>query len=513
MIVSAENKALVYKLRDPQRVLNVIPRAKPFVAQGQQFVAVRHGLDEVRVLRNLGLQAPSPILYHYDWPGHFTPYQHQRATAEFLTLHDRCFVLNDIGTGKTQAALWAADYLMRIGRVRRVLILSPLSTLERVWGDALFVDFNHRSFAVLHGSADKRRRLLAQSHDFYILNHDGFSVVRNELAERTDIDLVIVDEASVYRNAKSIRYRHLSEFLKGERRLWMLTGTPTPNSPTDAWALAKLVDPRRVPKFFRSFQSQVMHQVGQFRWVPRKEALQIVHNALQPAVRFSRDECLDLPPCVYTEREAPFTPEQTKVFEEIKQSLYTEIQGGTVMAANEGVKLMKLVQVGCGVVYDTEGAHRQIPCAPRLAALRECLDEAPSKAIVFVPLTGALRMVAEHLEKDYDVAVVDGSTSAAARNETFRAFQQDETPRVLLAHPKTMSHGLTLTEAATIVWYGPINDNEVYEQANGRITRPGQTQTATIIHLEGSAVERRMFARLKERQSMQGLLLEMFNTN
>src|SRR5688572_26405591 len=109
-------------MQDPNRILTVIPTAKVINWRGTaQFVAVPHRVEETRVLRNLGFNAPSPIRYYYSWPGRFKPFQAQRETAEFLTLQGNAFVLNDLGTGKTLAALWAYDYLRSEGLANRVL--------------------------------------------------------------------------------------------------------------------------------------------------------------------------------------------------------------------------------------------------------------------------------------------------------------------------------------------------------------------------------------------------------
>ena len=151
MLVIPKAKALALKLKNPARVLETVPSAKTLSFRGTDIVAVPHKIDEVQKLRSLGIAAPSPILHYYQWPGQFTPYEHQRLTAAFLTMHHKCLVLNEIGTGKTQSALWAADYMMKLGKVKKVLILSPLSTLERVWGDAIFKGFFHRKHVVLHG--------------------------------------------------------------------------------------------------------------------------------------------------------------------------------------------------------------------------------------------------------------------------------------------------------------------------------------------------------------------------
>jgi len=177
MLVLPSAKALALKLNNPERVLASIPTAQRVNIRGQEVVVTPHKVEEVEALNNLGIGAPSPILYHYNWPGRFKPYQHQQDTAAFLTVNRKGLVLNEIGTGKTQSALWAADYLIETGAVSKVLIMSPLSTLERVWGDAIYMNLTHRRAVVLHGTAERRKKLLRQNADFYIVNHDGFSII------------------------------------------------------------------------------------------------------------------------------------------------------------------------------------------------------------------------------------------------------------------------------------------------------------------------------------------------
>lgn len=130
-----DNKAVLIKTRHPEK-FSVIPKSKIIerYETGGALVAVYWGLDEMRVLRNLGVRkAPSPIVAKYDWPGRYKPMQHQVETASFLTLHRRAFCFNEPGTGKTLSALWAADYLMRRGEIRRVLILCPMSIMYSAW--------------------------------------------------------------------------------------------------------------------------------------------------------------------------------------------------------------------------------------------------------------------------------------------------------------------------------------------------------------------------------------------
>ena len=241
MLVVESARALALKLSDPNRVLECIPKARQ-LPSNPNIVVVPHKVLETQRLKELGFNPPSPINYQYDWSGRMTPFDHQRSTAEFVTLYKRCLVLNSIGTGKTLSALWAADFLMNAGVVKKVLILSPLSTLERVWGDAIFKEFYHRKSVTLYGDAARRKRLLNTEADFYIINHDGFPIISKDALDM--FDLVIIDEAAVYRNPSTRRFKQFYRWLavQPEMRLWLMTGTPTPNEPTDAWALAKLVN-------------------------------------------------------------------------------------------------------------------------------------------------------------------------------------------------------------------------------------------------------------------------------
>jgi SNF2 family DNA or RNA helicase len=510
MVVVEQARTLAMKLNNPNRVLDSIPTAKPYTVRGVPLVVAPHRLDEVRVLRNLGIKAPSPILHYYNWCGQYKPYEHQRQTAAFLTLNHCGLVLNEIGTGKTQSALWAADYLIQTKQIKKVLIISPLSTLERVWADAIFTGFVHRKFVVLHGTSEKRRKLLNTEADFYIINHDGFPIICEEAHGK--FDLVIVDEAAVLRNPSTQRFKIFRKWMANNlpTRLWLMTGTPTPNDPTDAWALAKLVGSPFCTKTYTAFREQVMMKIGQWKFVPRPESVEIVKHILQPAVRYTRDECFELPDTIIQTRQVELTAEQKKHYSQMLKHFVTEMSAeGTITAVNEAVKIQKLVQIACGVAYGDDGQNIGIDCSPRINLVKEVIEEAGEKVILFVPLTGTLHMLEKELSKHWSVAVVNGEVSSSKRNQIFHDFQHAKTPHVLIAHPATMAHGLTLTSASTIIWYGPINSNEQYVQANGRIERIGKRQVSNVVHIEATDLEHKMYERLKNKQKLQGLLLDL----
>ncbi len=510
MRIVPSERALVLKLSNPARVTQVLPSAKEFVFSGERLLAVPHRLEETRILNSMGFKVPSPVRYYYDWSGPNTPFDHQTVTTEFLTLNPHAYCLNDMGTGKTLSVLWAVDYLMRTKQVRKVLVAAPLSTLERVWGDALFFNFPHLTYQVVHSpNRTRRERLLAQDVDIYITNHDGVKVLRDMLAERKDIDLVVIDELAVFRNAGTDMFKSMRDVVDERVWLWGLTGAPIPKAPTDAWAQCRLITPDTVPRYFGKFRDLTMKQVGPFKWESRPEALTVVANAMQPSIRYKRDDCIDLPPTTYSTRHVEMSKEQKALYKEMSSKLKTEWNSGTITAVNAAVKAVKLIQIACGVAYGTDGNNVVIPARERMSVVQEIVEEAEGKVIVFVALTGGLQRMAEDVASYTSVAVVDGSVNINKRNEIFREFQDCAEPRVLVAHPECMAHGLTLTAASVIVWYIPTQDGEIYEQACARIPRPGQKRHTHIIHLEGSEIERRAYKRLQEKAMTQGALLSM----
>ena len=301
------------------------------------------------MLRNLGVKnVPSPIQGRYEWPGRYRPMDHQRDTSAFLTFNRRAFVLSEPGTGKTLSALWAADYLMKRGEVRRCLILCPLSIMHSAWMQDLGNSVIHRSAVVAHhAQAARRIELIQEDYEFVITNYEGLNLIANEVNNDGRFDLVIVDEANAYKNPQTRRWKALNSIIKPETYLWMMTGTPAAQSPVDAYGLARLVNPTNVPKFYTAWRDQVMQKITMFKWAPKPDAADRVYAALQPAIRFTKAQCLDLPPVLTTTREVPLTPQQAKYYNLLRDQMVAMAAGETITAVNAAGVLNKLLQISC----------------------------------------------------------------------------------------------------------------------------------------------------------------------
>ena len=438
-------------------------------------------------------------LSEYEWPRPpgFTPFDHQKITSEFLALNRKAFCFNEQGTGKTASVIWAVDYLMQRKLVKRVLVICPLSIMKSAWQNDLFKFAIHRTVAIAYGAASKRKQIIQGNAEFVVINFDGVGIVKKEVING-GFDLIVVDEASAYKNAQTNRWRDLRDLMRSIKGLWMLTGTPAAQSPVDAYGLAKLINPTGVSPFFGQFRDTVMNKMSTFRWVPKPTAQNTVHKALQPAIRFEKAQCLDLPPVTFVNRDAPLTPQQRKYYNMLKKQMLVEAAGEDISAINAAAKITKLLQISGGAVYTDSHEVIEFDVSNRLNVVQEVIEESSHKVLVFVPFTHTIELLEKHLTKNgITSAVINGAVSVNKRSDIVKRFQEQPEPKVLIIQPKAASHGLTLTAANTVIWYAPCTSVETYLQANARIDRPGQVNNMTVVHIDGSPIEAKMYAMLR----------------
>ena len=382
--------------------------------------------------------------------------------------------------------------------------------MDSAWREDLFTFAPHCTVDIAHGVSKKRKAIIGQGADFVIINYDGVEIVSEEIA-KGGFDLIIVDEATHYKNAQSKRWKILNKLVNEDTWLWMMTGTPAAQSPLDAYGLAKLIDPTTVPRFFGSFRDMVMRKVTQFRWVVKPEATDLVFNVLQPAIRFTKEECLDLPDMTYVKRKVELTRQQQKYYNMLKKKLTMKIQEDEVSAVNAAVVMNKLLQISAGAVYTDEGDTLEFDIKHRYKVLREVIDESSQKVLVFVPFKHTIDILTDKLRSDgITTDVIRGDVPVAKRTDIFKRFQTTSDPRVLVIQPQSAAHGVTLTAANTVVWWGPTPSLETYAQANARVHRSGQKHPCTVVQLQGSAAEKRVYALLDNRIDVHTKMIDLY---
>ena len=461
-------------------------------------------------LRELGVLPYPPINEAYDWNGG-TPFDVQVRTCELMTENPRSYVLNSMGTGKTRCALWSFDYLRKLGVVHKMLVVCPLSTMSFVWAREVLLAAPHLRWAVLYGDAAKRRKLLLDNKiDVYIVNHDGLRVIAGDVIHRPDIDVLCLDELAVYRN-NTQRTKIATRVAATKTVVWGMTGAPMPNHVTDIYYQIRIITPSRMPMRFIHLRDELMYRITQWKWVNKTGAIEKAFNYMQPAVRFTLDDITELPEAVVPPPQSTeLGPNQQRIYADLRKYAVAKVAKGEITAMNAGVLMGKLLQVSAGWLYDSKGDAYALDGGARLDALTDIIDAAANKVIVFTNYLHVMHGVHAHLTaKGYEPHLVHGETPLKERSEIFSTFQLTSHPGPLVAHPRCLSHGLTLTAADTVVWFGPPTSAEIYDQANARIRRVGQRHKQLFVHLSSTPIERAVYKLLTDRIMQQDSFLAL----
>ena len=430
--------------------------------------------------------------------------------SSFLMFRRNNCVFASGNSGKTSSVLWAADYLMTHGIINRILVVCPLSIMSSAWRGDAFKSVMHRTVDVAHGTKTKRIDIINSGADIVIINYDGVETAADAIA-KGGFDLIVIDEYNHFKNPQTTRWKVMNTLITANTWLWGLTGSPASQSPLDAYGLAKLMNPNSVPKYFNAFRDEVMYKITQFKYTPKPGANAYVHKLLQPAIRFTKEECLDLPPRTYITRDVPMTAQQKKYYKLLKEEMLIQAAGEDISAANAAVNLGKLLQIASGTVYADNKEVIEFDCSSRLSVLEEIIEESSKKVIVFATFRHNIDMINDYLtKKGLTVDNINGKVPVSKRTEIFDRFQTTPDPRVLIIQPRSASHGVTLTAANTIVWWNPTTSYETYIQANDRIHRAGQDAPCTVVHLTGSPVEERFYKALEQKGKMLDSIMDLY---
>ena len=233
---------------------------------------------------------------------------------------------------------------------------------------------------------------------------------------------------------------------------------------------------------------------------------------LSPGIRYTLEECIDMPPMVLEEREIPLSNKQKDAYRSMYKKLVYEYENGEISAKNAAVKVQKLLQISSGVLYDSEtGETVHLPCQKREEELITILGEqSPQKLIIATHYSATIdKLLAFFKKKKIQALALRGGMSPKGRALAIDAFQDGTLP-VLIIQPQAAAHGLTLTVANTVVWYGPTMSNETYTQLNARVRRPGQSRTQIVVRISSSYVERRFFKALDGKEKLSQVLLSLY---
>ena len=191
--------------------------------------------------------------------------------------------------------------------------------------------------------------------------------------------------------------------------------------------------------------------------------------------------------------------------------MYIEAAQEDISAVNAAALMQKLLQISCGAVYSDTRETVLFDAKDRLNVIKEIIDETSHKALLFVPFRNAIEMVSEFLHKNkINNEVISGSVTASKRTDIFSRFQNEDNVKVLVIQPQSAAHGVTLTRADTVIWFSPTTSLETYMQANARVHRAGQVNKTTVINIEGSAVEKKIYKMLQNKEHVHTKIIDLY---
>jgi SNF2 family DNA or RNA helicase len=214
---------------------------------------------------------------------------------------------------------------------------------------------------------------------------------------------------------------------------------------------------------------------------------------------------------MYQTREIPLSPQVSKFYKMLKAQMLIQAAGEKISAVNAAAKLSKLLQISGGAVYTDGQEVVEFDVSPRLSALMEVFDETEHKVIIFVPYRHTITLVSKFLnEGGITNEIINGDVTARERSEIINRFQTGTFPRALVIQPQSASHGVTLTAANNVVFWSPVMSVETYLQCIARIDRVGQVNSMTVVHLQGSEVERKVYQMLQGKVDSHEKLVDLY---
>lgn len=439
----------------------------------------------------------------------YSLFEHQAKAIDFFEETPRGLDFSDPGTGKTRVQIDLFAKRRQEGG-GCALIIAPKSLLESAWAEDFKKFAPHIDVSVCH--AYKREHHFAATADVYVTNTDAARwLAKQKPSFFKKFDTLIIDEASAFKHRTSLRSRSLKKIIKHFKYRYALTGTPNSNSILDIWHQALVVDDgERLGRSFMAFRNtvatpvQVGPQPNMVKWEDKPGSHAAVGDLLSDiTVRFVFEECHDIPANhIYHMKYNP-SPRQLQAYSDMEKYAIIEVsQGEVVNAVNAAALVTKLLQISSGAVYDESGNVVHIE-DDRYQLITDLVAARDHSLVFFNWKHQAEALEAHFKAAGITCAKIDGTVKAPERARIVKEFQ-DGYYQVLLAHPQSSAHGLTLTRATTTIWASPTYNLEFFLQGNRRIYRAGQTQkTETILICAKNTMEADVYKKLNAKDAKQ----------
>ena len=344
------------------------------------------------------------------------------------------------------------------------------------------------------------------AYDIIVVNFETFKIVKDYLDGQ--ITTLIIDESSKIKSPKSQITKALTRFAKNVEHTYLFSGTPAPNGHIEYFTQVALLDPTVFGSSYYRFREQYFSSdpMG-FKWWLRPEMKPVFMEQLGKVMSVvNKEDVLDLPGKTDNVRDVILSPAEQKAYKQMHDELIVEIEGENISAFNAAVKLMKLRQVTSGFIMHPEAGTIKIG-ESKLKCFLELIDEiGDHPVIVWTQFHAEADRLKENL--DMDCQVIDGRTPPGERDDIIERFKKSE-PRILVAHPRTIGHGVTLVNCQYQIYYSLSFSHEEHSQSRDRIYRKGQNKPCTYYYLIApGTIDAYMFKVLSGKATREAAVME-----
>jgi SNF2 family DNA or RNA helicase len=435
------------------------------------------------------------------------PYAHQITALEKSWNKETYAYFMEMGTGKTKVLIDNLAILYDKGAVNGALIVAPKGVVGTWYKQEIPTHLpNHiKNVSILWQAnitktqQEKLNCLFETGEDLHILimNVEALSTEKGKLFAakflRCHKTLMAIDESTVIKNPKAKRTKNildLAELCKFRR---IMTGSPVTKNPLDLYSQCNFLDPflLNFHSYFafrnRYAEMKTLHMHGrQIQIVNGFKNLSELSEKLKGfSYRVLKEDCLDLPEKIWTKRHITLTPEQSKVYKQMKEQALAILKGKQVTSVSALTQLMRLHQITCGHFVADDGSVQEIK-NNRLTELMDVLEEVEGKAIIWAHYQHDIKTIVSEIEKVHgqgSVVTYYGLTPQDERQDNIKKFQDDDDTRFLVGTPSTGGYGITLTAANTVIYYSNGYDLEKRLQSEDRAHRIGQKKSVTYVDI------------------------------
>ena len=436
------------------------------------------------------------------------PFAHQLKALELSWKKEVYAYFMEMGTGKSKVLIDNIAMLYDNGKINGALIIAPKGVYKN-WYDSEIPTHlpDHIDKKVVLWQAninDKQQKkldtLFESGEDLHILlmNVESFSTKKGlDFAIKflsCHKNMIAIDESTTIKNPSAKRTKNILSLIPFSKYRRILTGSPVTKSPLDLYTQCKFLDPWLLGhSSYYSFRTRYAQmRTANFggrsvQIITGYKNLSELSEKLQPfSYRVLKDDCLDLPKKTFMKRIIQLTPEQEKVYRQMKQMALAELNGKVITTATVMTQLMRLHQITCGHFKSNDGTVQKLK-NDRTNELINIINEVSGKVVIWAHWRNDIETIIEHLKKEYgDNSVVTyyGDTTQDERQNAIKQMQDpNSTVRFLVGTPQTGGYGITLTAASTMIYYSNGYDLEKRQQSEARIDRIGQTKPMTYVDI------------------------------